>query len=116
MLLHHMQCLSASGAHDGHWMQVLPPVAYAHQPATNFNTRFVHVSLNKVHASRGLASQLNLLQAITCFIPVHINLILGTNSMSVDAPQHLRHHEAQYTDVALVIADAHICQFLSLDT
>ena len=36
------------------WLQILPPIAYAHQPATNFNTRFVHVSLNKVliiHAS-----------------------------------------------------------------
>ena len=30
------------------WLQVLPPIAYAHLPATNFNTRFVHVSLNKV--------------------------------------------------------------------
>ena len=31
-----------------HCLQILPPIAYAHQPATNFNTRFVHVSLNKV--------------------------------------------------------------------
>ncbi|KAL3135617.1 hypothetical protein ABBQ38_006098 [Trebouxia sp. C0009 RCD-2024] len=32
-------------------LEVLPPIAYAHQPATNFNTRFVHVSLNKMRTS-----------------------------------------------------------------
>ncbi|KAL3158782.1 hypothetical protein ABBQ32_011510 [Trebouxia sp. C0010 RCD-2024] len=40
-----MQPIPATG------LEVLPPIAYAHQPATNFNTRFVHVSLNKMRTS-----------------------------------------------------------------
>lgn len=28
--------------------QVLPPAAYVHQPASSFNTRFVHANVNKV--------------------------------------------------------------------
>lgn len=44
--------LCTTAPHQNSSMQVLPPVAYAHQPATNFNTRFVHVSLNKVGACR----------------------------------------------------------------
>lgn len=29
-------------------LQVLPPSAYVHQPASSFNTRFVHAMVNKV--------------------------------------------------------------------
>lgn len=32
-------------------LELLPPVAYPHCPATNFNTKFVHVSTNKMRCS-----------------------------------------------------------------
>ena len=35
---------------SGAMLDFLPPVAYAHLPATSFATKFVHVSTNKVRS------------------------------------------------------------------